>query len=154
MTQRTLTEFESGAGHSLVGVATNVLGLLILVATLAGYGASRFVPDNEQVDLAATRQAAQALEGDVNRLADEVEKVRAEASLRKFERDQLALALAAADHDLAGRRAALDGEARKKFDRDRALSAAAPTWTGWARSGPPRWKLRTRRSRSRTIPRR
>ena len=148
-------EIESAGGHSLTGVVVNVVGLLIIVVTLVGsrVGRSAWEPTPESIDLAATRQAAQTLEGDVNRMAAETNTVRTEAVMRRAERDQLATLLTAAEQDLAARRAALDGDSRQQYDLEHSsCTSPRPICSAWTRGAkrPPR--RRTRRSKSKTFP--
>ena len=113
-------------GWWLVATAANGVGLLILiiVAVLYRAGGTRSMDDAEAANLAAARQAANGLEGEVRRLAAETQAVQAEAALRRAERERLGTFLAAVEHELAERRAAMDEDARKQYDLDRELGAA------------------------------
>ncbi len=126
MARPDVSESESTGSLSLVGVVTSIVGILLVLVTVVADRAwrSASVLASENADLAATRQAAQSLEGDVNRMAAEVNSVRAEGAMRKAERDQLATILTAAEQELAQRRGALDADARKQFDLQRDLAQA------------------------------
>ncbi len=126
MARHDAVETESGGNVPLVGVVTSIAGILLVLVTVVADRAwqSASLLANENVDLAATRQAAQSLEAEVNRLAAETNTVHAEAAVRRMERDRLATMLAAADAELAARRGGLDAEGRKQFDLERDLAQA------------------------------
>ncbi len=126
MTRLDAVETESTGSASFVGVVTSIAGILLVLVTVVADRAWRSAADlaSQRIDLAATRQAAQTLEDDVNRLAAEMNTVRGEGMARKIERDRLATMLTAFEAELAARRGGLDSEDRKQFDLQRDLAQA------------------------------
>jgi hypothetical protein len=119
-------ESESTGNASFVGVVTSIAGILLVLVTVVADRAWRSAAEvaNENVDLAATRQTAQTLEGEVNRLAGAINSVRAESAARRLERDRLGAMLVAAESELGKRRGGLEAEDRKQLDLQRDLAQA------------------------------
>jgi hypothetical protein len=100
----------------------SVVGILIVLVMVVGARSHLAGPPAD--DLAATRQAADSLEGEVRGLAAEIETVLDETALRARARDDLAAMLTQAELDLAKRREALDAGSRKQYDLERDLALA------------------------------
>jgi hypothetical protein len=118
---------EAFRGESLLAIATSVVGVLILLSVGFCQRAKSLVTQAEPVEsakLQAARQTETTLISDTNRLREEIQKVKQEAALRAFEREQLAVLIASADRELAERRAALDQKSRSQYDLNRDLALA------------------------------
>jgi hypothetical protein len=131
MAKFTPAEFEFAGGDSLRNAVTNIVGILILLIMIVGQQARRatVAPQRtaaEQAELSAAQQNAKAIEGDVHRIAAEIESVQQETASRYRERAQLGALIQAANIELARRRDALDALSRARDDlaRDLALSRA------------------------------
>ncbi|HEX4144081.1 MAG TPA: hypothetical protein VHY91_11150 [Pirellulales bacterium] len=132
MRRREPAEVESAGHESFLDVVTNIVCILIILVMIVGQRAHDMVVSESKTPagpppaaIDAQRTAA-ALEEDVNHLSHEIATIRQTAAARFMERDRLSTMLAAADHELAQRRALLDDNSRQKYDldRDKALAQA------------------------------
>ena len=132
MRRREPAEVESAGHESFLDVVTNIVCILIILVMIVGSSAHDMVvseasapagPAQTAID---AQQTAVALEQDVNHLTREIATVQETAAAQFAERDRLSTILAAAEHELAQRRAALDDKTRHKYDldRDKALAQA------------------------------
>jgi hypothetical protein len=132
MRRREPAEVESAGHESFLDVVTNIVCILIILVMIVGQRAHDMVvseaskPAGPAQTAVEAQQTAVALEEDVNHLSHEIANVRQTAAARFVERDRLSTILAAAEHELAQRRAALDDKTRHQYDvdRDQAMAQA------------------------------
>ena len=132
MRRREPAEVESAGHESFLDVVTNIVCILIILVMIVGQRAHDMVVAEPLLRPARPKRRSMpsnrpmALEQDVNHLTREIATVRQTAAARFAERDRLSTILAAAEHELAQRRAALDDKTRHKYDldRDKALAQA------------------------------
>jgi hypothetical protein len=123
---------ETGAvGHdSFLDIVTNMVGILIVLVLVVGLrikNAPATAEPSEEIRAAAEalhkdEVGEQPLRQDVAQTMQQLEAVAQEAALRGQERDLLATAVAALEHQLRQRRDGLDAGARDDFDLRRGLS--------------------------------
>jgi hypothetical protein len=126
MARRPPTDHDVNNDSSFLDVITNCVGILIILVIVVGIRAKKFpfgltAPE----DLTAERAEAIAVEQDVHRIAAQMTTVNRELEARSFERGQVNTLISAIERQLAERRAALDDQARKRYDVDRDLALAA-----------------------------
>jgi hypothetical protein len=120
----------SFGSDSFLDVMANMVGILIVLVLIAvmcaNHGSSTDEAQVKQAKAEVTSLADEAtsLERDVKRLAGETAEVAQLTSARHLERDALALAATAQEHDLEDRRRGLDEKSREQFDLRRALDTA------------------------------
>jgi hypothetical protein len=126
---RSSEDHEANFGSdSFLDVITNFVGILIILVMVVGSSAKQAIDalsePAESAELAKSRAEAIAAEQDVHRMEGQVEGVQAELAGRAAQRNQLNTWITAIEHDLAERRAKLDGQSRSRYDVDRDLALA------------------------------
>jgi hypothetical protein len=126
---RPTPENEIAGSDSFLSIASNIVGIMIILVMVAGARAKQLPAvaesdPNAPHELELVHRSAELLEADVNGLAAQSDVIKREAAERFDERGRLALLVAAADKELAARRAALDAQSRDEYDLERALALA------------------------------
>ena len=128
-------ENESAGIDSFLDVISNFVGILIILVMVVGQRAHDFPfggkVDKKAEELAAARVEADALDGDVRRIASETQTVQAELAVRATERGQIGTLVAAIEQELAQRRAALDGKCATATTPSTTLRWRGPSSIGW-----------------------
>jgi hypothetical protein len=134
MTRKKRLEGNALGSASFPDVAGNMVGILIILLIVmlivaglrAGWAGADTAVDSAAVAGEVESLAAETrnLEDEVLNLSNEIEALQETNSLRYLERDTLAFAVAAGEHDLNERRKTLDAHAREQYDLNRALAAA------------------------------
>jgi len=149
MRRQTPEPIEAGGQDSFVDVVTNLVGILIVLVLIVGvrvkpawrlsqaaeaHGATnpaavKPAADNKAEDDAKTAAAiddlarlqalADGVERDVRQSGKQIADVDRELAARALERQQVAVLIAAAQHEIDDRRSKLDGAARASFDLKR-----------------------------------
>jgi hypothetical protein len=123
-------ENEPAGSDTFLVVASNIVGVLIVLVLLAG---SR--PKQRPVDvkptanplaqrLASSRASNLTLERAIHDLDRQIDQLKRQAKLRDTERLMLATVLRAAQQEVDQRRARLDADAQKRYDAQRSLALA------------------------------
>lgn len=117
---------ETSGSDSFITTVANLVGVLIVLAVVAGLiaHAASGVDPAARAELKSLAAESESLESETMQLAEQIEALQATAASRYFERDTLALAVAAGRRQLDDRRNALDPEARQCYDLNRDLAAA------------------------------
>ena len=152
-------ENESAGVDSFLDVISNFVGILIILVMVVGQRARdfpmAFASNSKAAKLAAAHAEADAVDGDVRRIADQMKVVQAELAARVRERGAVETMVTAVERELAARRAALDEKTRGRYDAERDLAWPRPSSNGSKpKKRPPTRCPRPRRSRSKAIPRR
>jgi len=131
MPKRTSREDEQVIGSdSFLDVVTNIVGILIILVMVVGMRAERLPgpgATDASLDDDELRQAestAASLEGDVLRLAGEMESLAATTANRYAERAVLAQFVSQRQYDLEQRRQQMTVGAREQFDLEKSVAAA------------------------------
>ena len=121
-------------GHgSFLDVVTNMVGILIILVMILGTrlkNAPIVLPADTEMTAVAdelkTHQANEtSLYGDIRRMTSQKAVVEVNTQLQFEERNTLATAAAAMEHDIGQRRKALDSGTRQQFDLEREIQAAS-----------------------------
>lgn len=109
------------AGHSsLLPVAANIVGILLVGLVLIGARLKTSAPSDMEVspivELDARRKEAGDLEEEIHKLNAQARRIEAQVTERESEHKGLKASVAASEKLLADRRAALDGEGRRQYD--------------------------------------
>ncbi|MBN2476500.1 MAG: hypothetical protein JXB62_17935 [Pirellulales bacterium] len=116
-------------GHdSFLDIVANMVGILIILVMVAGVrvknapvAAIVAATERERLELETEQAAARSVRGDVLRMAEEIETLKRETSLRRRQRDALAGISLALEEQVRTRREQMDAETRQRFDLARSL---------------------------------
>jgi hypothetical protein len=123
-------------GDSFLDIVASVVSIMIIMVVMEGMRIKNTPLKPAAAAAAAARAVAipralrnelateQSLRADILKMADETQNVEREAAARGMERDLLATAVAAAQHEIQDRRQKLDGVKRADFDLDRGIAAS------------------------------
>ncbi len=121
-------------GDSFLDIVASVVSIMIIMVVMEGMRIKNTPVKPAAVAAVATRvipralrnelATEQSLRADILKLADETANVERVAAARGMERDVLATAIAAAEHEIADRRQKLDGAKRADFDLARSVAAS------------------------------
>ncbi len=121
-------ENESAGVDSFLDVISNFVGILIILVMVVGQRARdfpmAFASNSKAAKLAAAHAEADAVDGDVRRIADQMKVVQAELAARVRERGAVETMVTAVERELAARREALDEKTRGRYDAERDLALA------------------------------
>ena len=121
-------------GDSFLDIVASVVSIMIIMVVMEGMrikntpvtpaatGASATSANTIPPELQKELAAEQSLRRDVLKLVEETENVEREAAARGMERDVLATAVAAAEHEIQDRRQKLDRTKQADFDLARSIS--------------------------------
>ncbi len=118
---------------AFLDIVANIVGILIILVVVVGVRASHVpvsdlstaaIAESHQDAIESKQSHAYAIFSDVARLYEQSESVAREAVLHQQSRDHLNTMVAAAEVELAARRAALDDKTRDEFDLHRSLEAS------------------------------
>jgi hypothetical protein len=122
------SENSSVGTDSFLDVITNFVGILIILVMVVGERARHAplpkVARPADTELEAARAQASTIEGDVRRIAVQMEEVNLEMAGRARERDAINTLVTAMERKLGEHRGALDENSREDFDRKRDLALA------------------------------
>jgi hypothetical protein len=125
-------ETEAVNADSFLDIVASVVCIMLIMVLMVGMRIR-----NTPIDPALTPEAAQAgaaiekvvsderaLRGDVTKVMHEIETLEQEAAARTVQRDMLATAVAAMEHDLGTRRSQMDVQTQTDFDAARTVGDA------------------------------
>jgi hypothetical protein len=119
-------EHDSESTNSFLDVITSSIGILIILVMVAGQRSHEAMESlanaPASAELAAAESEASHLEQDVQAIAGRMAHVQAELQGKMAERAQVSTLVAAVEHDLAERRAALGRASSEQYDVKRDLA--------------------------------
>jgi hypothetical protein len=131
--RRPTPESIEGAGQdSFVDVVTNLVGIMIVLVLIVGVRVKHVwvevspggktpppvdsSPADPKASLSGLRATAAGIDGDVRRVAGQIQAVGREIALRSVERERMATLVVAGERELADRRGRLESDSREDFD--------------------------------------
>jgi hypothetical protein len=134
MRRNTGPQVEAPGQDSFLDVTTNLVGILIILVMVIGTRAKQAMVEQDpgqpagtspaQVDVAAARAAAQAVEQDIHEIDAKIKRHQFESAYRGAERDRFLKLVTVAKRDLEERRQQLDGVQRAHLELQRDLREA------------------------------
>jgi len=124
------SEGELVNGDSFVDIVASVVGIMLIMVVLEGSRIKNaplklsLPPTPEESALEQDLAAEQALREEILKTADEIRYLQQETIARQMERDLLATAIAAADHEIAVHREKPDQDRQTDFELHRRLADA------------------------------
>lgn len=119
---------------SFLDIVANLVGILIILIMVIGVRATDAMVDarpdavDEQaepdIDVAAARQAAVAVEKDIHQLNARIKRQDLEIAYRRKERDKMFAYVAMVEKDLLGQQSGLDAAQRERLEKQNELLAA------------------------------
>jgi hypothetical protein len=134
MTRKSPQHVAEPGQDSFLDIVANLVGILIILITVIGARATDAMvhatpntpsaEDEPEVDVAAARAAADAVEAGVHKIDEKIKRQQLEIAYRRKERDKFLQVIGVAEERLNERRAVLDDSQQQQLDMNRNLLAA------------------------------